>query len=123
MDIDDDFEATAMDVDVPSPDSEGVSVSETDSVGNTGKTCREDFLGAAKTSGGGKSFLDKFHDDQHADKRAENLYYPFATVEEWELVSWLTRANLSIAATNEFLRLRLVRFLSYKQRQYLRSCR
>ncbi|KAJ6468957.1 hypothetical protein DFH09DRAFT_1254079 [Mycena vulgaris] len=107
MDIDDDFEATAMDVDVPSPDSEGVSVSETDSVGNTGKTCREDFLGAAKTSGGGKSFLDKFHDDQHADKRAENLYYPFATVEEWELVSWLTRANLSIAATNEFLRLRL----------------
>ncbi|KAJ6463763.1 hypothetical protein DFH09DRAFT_1254651 [Mycena vulgaris] len=106
MDIDDDFEATAMDVDVPSPDSEGVSVSETDSVGDTGKTCREDFLGAAKTSGGGKLFLDKFHDDQHTDKRAENLYYPFATVEEWELlVSWLTRANLSIAATNEFLRL------------------
>lgn len=113
---DHDFDSTPtpMEVDDPSPPG-----CEADSVDHTSGTCREDFPGAAKILDGGKTFLDKFYDDEYADKRVDNLYYPFATVGEWELASWLIRTNLSMAATNEFLRLRLVRSLPYKQMQYL----
>ncbi|KAJ7709559.1 hypothetical protein B0H17DRAFT_861780, partial [Mycena rosella] len=33
--------------------------------------------------------------------------YPFASVEEWEIASFITRSNMTVAATNEFLKLRL----------------
>ncbi|KAJ6571013.1 hypothetical protein DFH09DRAFT_1246876 [Mycena vulgaris] len=112
MNVDVDLNPTAMDVDESFPPGSETDSVEADFVGHTNRTCREDFRGAARTVGGGKTFIDHFHNDQHADKRAQNLYYPFATEEEWELVSWLTRANLSMAATNEFLKLRLVKKLS-----------
>ncbi|KAJ6553956.1 hypothetical protein DFH09DRAFT_1248558 [Mycena vulgaris] len=112
MNVDVDLNPTAMDVDESFPPGSETDSVKADFVGHTNRTCREDFRGAARTVGGGKTFIDHFHNDQHADKRAQNLYYPFATEEEWELVSWFTRANLSMAATNEFLKLRLVKKLS-----------
>ena len=66
------------------------------------------FLGASQTFGKGETFLDIFNKDNYADKRNDNLYYPFATQPEWELASFLLKSGLSMAQTDEFLRLDLV---------------
>ena len=63
---------------------------------------------AALVLGRGQTFMDLFDEDEYAEKRVENLYYPFATLPEWELVSFLLKSDLSMAATDEFLKLQLV---------------
>ncbi|KAJ7435753.1 hypothetical protein FB451DRAFT_1344717 [Mycena latifolia] len=100
----------SMDLDKPTPVN---SDSEVDLSGDElSGSGREEFPGAAKTWGGGTTFMDDFHKDEHADKRAENLYYPFASFEEWEMASWLIRANIPVATTNEFLKLKMVKGMS-----------
>jgi len=54
-------------------------------------------------------FLDQFFSDEYTTLRQENLYYPFASGVDWELVSWLLCSRLSMAAIDEFLSLQLVR--------------
>src|SRR5882762_4127009 len=62
----------------------------------------------------GHTFMDVFDADPHADKRVENLYYPFASKQDWEMASWLLRSGLSMAAVDRFLRLELVSCILYR---------
>ncbi|KAF8871276.1 hypothetical protein CPB84DRAFT_1818218 [Gymnopilus junonius] len=68
----------------------------------------EEFPDAARVHAKGKTFMDCFDMDEHAKKRSENLYYPFAMWSEWQLVSFLLRSSLSMSAIDEFLKLDLV---------------
>ena len=74
--------------------------------------CRPDnvkeFQGAGCTFGKGKTFLEDFNTDPHAAEREVNLYYPFASKEEWELGSFLLLSGLSMANISGFLSLKLV---------------
>ena len=59
--------------------------------------------------GSGPGFADILDFDPHAEKRRENLYYPFSSKVEWGLASWLLRSGLSMRAIDEFLSLPIVR--------------
>jgi hypothetical protein len=65
----------------------------------------EEYEGAAKECGRGVTFMEEFGRDQHAAKRVENLYYPFASKDEWELAAFLLRSDLSMASIDSFLSL------------------
>ena len=43
----------------------------------------EHFIGAAQIFGKGMSFVDKFNTDRFSAHRQENLYYLFASLQEW----------------------------------------
>lgn len=67
------------------------------------------YPGAAQIlSGKGQTFLDNFDEDQYADERKNNLFYPFLSQEEWELASFLLQSSLSMAAIDQFLSLQAV---------------
>jgi len=68
----------------------------------------EEFEGAARIFGTGKTFMDKFDSDEYAQMRVENLFYPFSSRDEWELASFLLKSNLSIPMQDEFLNLNIV---------------
>jgi hypothetical protein len=70
--------------------------------------CIERYPGAAKTISGGKTFMDIFDMDEHSKDRQDNLYYPFASREEWQTASFLLRSGLSMEYIDEFLSLDLV---------------
>lgn len=76
------------------------------------KPHREAYPGAAQTFGTGKTFMDSFQDDEYADERRKNVYYPWASMDEWELVSFINRCNMTVSDTDEFLKLRLVYFFT-----------
>ncbi|KAJ7703454.1 hypothetical protein B0H16DRAFT_1347131 [Mycena metata] len=84
---------------------------------------REDFQGASHTFGRGQTFMDAFRNDQYARERQSNIYYPFASLEEWEFASFIARSNLSNAAIDELLKLRLTAkmHLSFGTAKDLRS--
>lgn len=71
----------------------------------------EEYDGAGQIFGTGPTFMDKFNQDQYAAYRKENLYYPFASREEWEYSFFLVRSNMSLALVDELLKLRMVCFL------------
>ncbi|KAG9316144.1 hypothetical protein JVU11DRAFT_3827 [Chiua virens] len=52
---------------------------------------------------GGKTFMDEFFSDKYGPLRQENLHYPFASWEDWQLGSWLLRSGLSMAVIDKFL--------------------
>ncbi|KAJ7114401.1 hypothetical protein C8R44DRAFT_832941 [Mycena epipterygia] len=87
------------------------------------KSWREEYPDAGLILEEGPSFMQTFHQDKYADQRADNLYYPFATSEEWQLASFLSRSSLSIAETDELLRLELIKKigLSFTTTKDLRS--
>lgn len=58
--------------------------------------------------GYGPGFIDIFNADQHAEKRRDNLYYPFSSKGEWGLASWLLCSGLSMRAIDDFLALPIV---------------
>lgn len=69
----------------------------------------EEYPGAAATyNQERKSFLQHFDQDQFAEQRCSNLYYPFGSRADWELGLWLTRSGLSMAAIDSLLSLGLV---------------
>ncbi|KAJ7916120.1 hypothetical protein B0H13DRAFT_2231709 [Mycena leptocephala] len=84
---------------------------------------REYYKGAAKTYGRVDTFMDIFRQDKYAKDRENNVYYPFASADEWELASYIIRSNMTVAATDEFLKLRLTAkmHLSFKSAKDLRS--
>ncbi|KAJ7838401.1 hypothetical protein B0H13DRAFT_1911872 [Mycena leptocephala] len=45
---------------------------------------REYYKGAAKTYGRADTFMDIFRQDKYAKDRENNVYYPFASADEWE---------------------------------------
>ena len=71
-----------------------------------------EFAGAAQVVGKGDTLLDGFDRDQFAPLRATNLYYSFASREEWDLAYFLLRSRLSMADIDAFLKLYLVSLIS-----------
>ena len=51
---------------------------------------------------------ERFDCDQYVKERKTNLYYPFASWDEWELAAFLLRSDLSMASIDSFLSLKLV---------------
>ena len=58
----------------------------------------EVYEGCSEAFPGGKSFMDAFQEDQYAEEWKQNLYFPFASREEWQFASWLLCSRLSLAA-------------------------
>lgn len=69
----------------------------------------EYFPHATHVYDGGLTFMDQFDTDPFSAQRKMNLYYPFASRQDWELGSWLLRSGLSLVAIDKFLSLELVR--------------
>lgn len=72
----------------------------------------ERFRNAAKVYRRGQTFRDRFNMDPYTAYRKDNLYYPFASRQDWELGSFLLCSSLSMAAIDEFLGLEIVRLES-----------
>lgn len=68
----------------------------------------EFYPGASEAFPGGKKFMDDFFSYKYASLRGDNLFYPFASQEDWQLGSWLLRSGLSMAEIDNFLKLDLV---------------
>ena len=68
----------------------------------------EYYPGVSSTYGQGTTFMSEFFTNKYAHLRHENIFYPFASKEDWQLGSWLLRSGLSIAAMDSFLSLELV---------------
>jgi hypothetical protein len=66
------------------------------------------FPGSSESFGKGKTYMDLFDDDEYAENRKTNLYYPFASQPEWELASYLLKSGLSMVAVDDFLKLQMV---------------
>lgn len=71
------------------------------------------FPGAAAIYGKGKSFMDKFNDDQFAPLRSANPFYPFASRYEWKLAKFLIGSELSMKSIDEYLKLVDVSIIFY----------
>lgn len=56
----------------------------------------------------GPTFMDVFNQDTFSEQRKGNLYYPFASRDEWDLASFLLQSNLSMAMIDRFLSLKIV---------------
>jgi len=74
---------------------------------------RVNYPRASQTYGKGASFMDLFDQDSHALERRSQLYYPFASKNEWEIASFLLRSNLSMKSIDNFLKLQMVGFFSF----------
>ena len=72
--------------------------------GGLQQTC-DTFPGAVKIFASGVTFMDRFDANQLSNFHSTNLYYPFASCEEWELAAWLLRSGLSMRAIDAFLKL------------------
>ncbi|KAJ7023961.1 hypothetical protein C8F04DRAFT_1303601 [Mycena alexandri] len=120
-----DFEARFQNQGTPGDDvhMEDVFMEDPDTQSPLDGPVRDYYDGAAETLDRGETFKDKFRKDEYAEQRQTNLYYPFASAEEWELAAFITRSNMTLAKTDEFLKLRLVlrMNLSFKTAKDLRS--
>lgn len=72
----------------------------------------ETFEGCGATFPGGKTFMSAFREDKYAEQRQENVYFPWASKQEWTFASWLLRSRLSMAAIDSLLSLDIVSLLS-----------
>jgi hypothetical protein len=63
------------------------------------------FPGAAQAYGVGPTFMDNFDIDRHARERRDNLYYPFASRQDWEVAEFLLSSGMSMARIDRFLHL------------------
>ena len=87
----------------------GVATDDSSLLNNvTGSLYREDFADAAHEWGRGKTFMARFDEDQFVQQRQVNLYYPFASKDDWEMASFLLRSGMSMALIDDFLNLQLV---------------
>ena len=98
---------------------------EHDNLGENGSMDRgpfiEQYQGAAKEYGAGTTFMEEFDHDQYAEACVKNLYYPFASRDEWEFASFLLHSDLSMASIDSLLSLNLVSYLQL-DRVYSFSC-
>ncbi|KAG0705982.1 hypothetical protein DFH29DRAFT_872715 [Suillus ampliporus] len=72
--------------------------------------------------------FDSLNDDfgvagESLEEKKDNLFYPFASKEEWEVADYLLHSFLSMAAIDEFLKLRMIQNLqlSFSNTRELRS--
>jgi hypothetical protein len=75
----------------------------------TGEVFIDEYDGAAKEYGLGKTFMTEFNNDRFSNERISNLYYPFTSRAEWEFAFFLLRSDMSMATIDTFLSLKLVR--------------
>ncbi|KAG6372134.1 hypothetical protein JVT61DRAFT_7920 [Boletus reticuloceps] len=68
----------------------------------------EAYQGCGEAFLGGSTFMDLFWQDEHAEERRTNLYFPFASCDEWDFASWCLRSGLSMAAIDSLLSLNVV---------------
>jgi hypothetical protein len=73
---------------------------------------KECYPNSSETYGPGSTFMDLFDQDTHSEERKFNIYYPFASRDEWELACFLLQSNLSLASTDKFFKLTLVSWYS-----------
>lgn len=73
-----------------------------------GQKFTEPFPGCSDSYPGGITFMDQFWQDQYANERLQNLYFPFASAEEWQFSSWCLRSGLSMASIDSLLSLSIV---------------
>ena len=64
--------------------------------------------GCSKSYTGGATFMDLFWQDKYAEEQRVNLYFPFASAEEWQFSSWCMWLGLSMAAIDSLLSLSIV---------------
>jgi hypothetical protein len=62
----------------------------------------------SQTYGKGTTFMDRFGMDKYSHDRLGNIYYPFASRQEWEIASFLLCSSLSMIMIDKFLSLELV---------------
>ncbi|KAF8132935.1 hypothetical protein EV363DRAFT_1449123 [Boletus edulis] len=81
-------------------------------------------LGAGQLKGDGQTFIARFELDGFSTYRKLNLYYPFSTLQDWQMANFLLTSQLSMRAINDFLSLELIKTLplSFKSAKELRSC-
>ncbi|KAJ6577731.1 hypothetical protein B0H19DRAFT_1337416 [Mycena capillaripes] len=84
---------------------------------------KEYHKGGSQTFGLGDTFMDNFHKDEFAQERLHNLYHPFASADEWELASFLSNSDMSMAKIDHYLQLRMTlkNNLSFRTAKDLRS--
>ncbi|KAF8836701.1 hypothetical protein BDN67DRAFT_1014464 [Paxillus ammoniavirescens] len=70
------------------------------------------YEGCSEVFPGGKTFMASFREDGYADERWENLYFPWASMEEWTFASWLLCSWLSMAAIDTLLSLKIFKDIS-----------
>lgn len=63
---------------------------------------------AGQVKSDGKTFLARFEMDQFSMYRKLNLYYPFASLQDWQMANFLLTSRLSMKAIDNFLSLQLV---------------
>ena len=68
----------------------------------------ETFPDCSNSYTGRFTFMDLFWQDEHAEEQHENLYFPFASGEEWEFSSWCLCSGLSMVALDSLLLLTIV---------------
>ena len=71
---------------------------------------REYFPEVANAWPGSTTFMADFDQDRYSDERGENLYYPFASRQDWQVALFLLTSGMSMALIDRFLGLELVRF-------------
>ena len=71
---------------------------------DNGEPFVDEYEGAVKEYGTGTTFMDEFNRDQYAGERIENLYYLFASREEWEFAAFLLHSDFSMATIDSLIR-------------------
>ncbi|KAF8125582.1 hypothetical protein EV363DRAFT_1453678 [Boletus edulis] len=69
------------------------------------------FRNASRVYNVGQTFLDRFTMDAYSSCHMSNIYYPFATHDDWEMANYLLQSHLSMAKIDEYLKLNLIRTL------------
>ena len=102
-------------------DSESVITMPTNGETHMGQASSDTFVemyeGCSEVFPGSKLFMDNFRQDKYTGKWQENLYFPFASREEWQLASWLLRSHLSLSAIDSLLLLDIVCITSLHEQE------
>jgi hypothetical protein len=88
------------------PMDEGFSTNPCTDIDTRGVSIKYPFAG--HVHGHSHSFMESFHTDKFSEEWIKNPYYPFSSRGDWQLASFLSRANLSMKFIDEFLSLELV---------------
>ncbi|KAG9315561.1 hypothetical protein JVU11DRAFT_3189 [Chiua virens] len=99
------FDDTLSDIkpDFPIPDLDRATGSESHDLPNV-----ELCPGTASVFPGEKIFIQAFFADKYGPFHCNNLFYPFASQENWQVGSWLLHSGLSMAEIDNFLKLDLI---------------
>lgn len=54
---------------------------------------------------GGQNLLQAMDNDMYSNLRRENGYYPFRSMEEWQLARWISESRLTQVQIDKFLKL------------------